>query len=456
MKWIVEPLPYEKVFRDPIHDYIHVNDKVILDLINTKEFQRLRRIKQLGTTSLTFHGAEHTRFGHSLGVYEVTRQICEMFARQYPKEKEGKDGWDNDERIVALCAALLHDIGHGAYSHTFEFLFNTNHEEIGIEIILSPDTEVNAVLRQVHTDFPQTIADVIAKKYPNSQVVHMISSQADADRMDYLLRDAYYTGVEYGVYDLTRILRVMRPYRNGICFHDTGMHAVEDYIISRYQMFMQVYFHPVSRGMEVVLQRLLERAQFCYQKQPEYFDQHCELLVPFLKADHHLEDYLRLDDGVLNTYFQLWLQADDPILRDLADRFVNRKPFKSIKVEPGVDLRHLRKLSTLLEHLGFDPHYYAALNSASDVPYDIYRARKHHPKTQIELRREDGSLIELSALSEMVHSLSGETKLDQRFYFPREILKPDDSYKNRPEITDFQRYIKNGTFHNDKGVTIND
>lgn len=448
MELHTQPLPYEKVFRDPIHDYIHIHDQVILDLINTREFQRLRRIKQLGTTSFTFHGAEHTRFGHSLGVYEVTRQICDMFERQYPKSKEGKDGWNADERLIALCAALLHDIGHGAYSHTFEDLFGTNHEKIGIAIIQSPETEVNAVLKQVHPQFPEIVASVIAKKYPNPQVVQMISSQADADRMDYLLRDAYYTGVEYGVYDLTRILRVMRPYRDGICFHDTGMHAVEDYIISRYQMFMQVYFHPVSRGMEVVLQRLLERAKDCYQSDPHYFEQHCERLVPFLDGNYTLDDYLQLDDGVLDTYFQAWMHSNDPILADLSNRFINRKPFKSIKIPNKTDLRHLRKLTTLLEHLGFDSKYYAAINSASDVPYDIYHARKHHPKTQIELRREDGTLVELSQCSEMVHALSGETKSDPRFYFPREVLKPNDDMKQNADIIAFHRYIQNGTFNN--------
>ena len=110
-------LEREKVLRDPVH--IYIQHQVILDLINTKEFQRLRRIKQLGTTSSTFHGAEHSRFSHSVGVYEITRRICDLFERNYPS-KEPSDGlWDDSERLVALCAALLHDVGHGAYSHTF-------------------------------------------------------------------------------------------------------------------------------------------------------------------------------------------------------------------------------------------------------------------------------------------------------------------------------------------------
>lgn len=123
-------LPMEKVLRDPIHNYIYIQNKVILDLINTREFQRLRRIRQLGVANMTFHGAEHSRFTHSVGVYEITRRICDLFARNYPQVTPGDGLWNDDERLVALCAALLHDVGHGAYSHTFEHIFHTDHEQM--------------------------------------------------------------------------------------------------------------------------------------------------------------------------------------------------------------------------------------------------------------------------------------------------------------------------------------
>ncbi len=263
-------LPMEKVFRDPVHNYIHVQHQVILDLINSKEVQRLRRIKQLGTSSFTFHGAEHSRFTHSLGVYEISRRICDIFSRNFSIEKIGPSGWDDRERLVTLCAALLHDIGHGPYSHTFEHIFQTNHEAITVEIITSPETEVYQILNRVEEGFPEKVASVIQKTYPNPQVVQMISSQIDADRMDYLLRDAYFTGTEYGTFDLTRILRVIRPYQGGIAFSMNGMHAVEDYIVSRYQMYVQVYFHPVSREMEVVLEHLLHRAHELYHQDDDF------------------------------------------------------------------------------------------------------------------------------------------------------------------------------------------
>ena len=292
-------LEREKVLRDPVHDHIYIQHQVILDLINTKEFQRLRRIKQLGTTSSTFHGAEHSRFSHSVGVYEITRRICDLFERNYPS-KEPSDGlWDDSERLVALCAALLHDVGHGAYLHTFEHIFSTNHEEMTQKIITDQSTEINAVLREVSPEFPEKVASVINKTYPNPQVVQMISSKLDADRMDYLLRDSYYSGANYGQFDLNRILRVIRPTEDGIVFEYNGMHAVEDYIVSRFQMYMQVYFHPASRGMEVLLQNLLKRAKYLYQTDTDFFERTSPNLIPFLENHANLADYLALDDGVM-------------------------------------------------------------------------------------------------------------------------------------------------------------
>lgn len=258
-----EKLLNEKVLRDPIHNFVHIQDRVILDLINTTEFQRLRRVQQLGITGSVFHGAEHSRFGHSVGAYEIARRITEHF-EQYYASKEANDGlWQADERLLTLSAALLHDIGHGAFSHTFEHLFNTDHEAM-TRAIITGDTEINQILSQVSPDFPNKVASVIAKTYPNPQVVQLISSQLDVDRMDYLLRDAYFTGTKYGEFDIDRILRTMKPTVTGIAFDIAGMHAVEDYVVSRYQMYLQVYFHPVSRGMEVLLEHLLHRARELY------------------------------------------------------------------------------------------------------------------------------------------------------------------------------------------------
>ncbi|MCW6682486.1 HD domain-containing protein [Aerococcaceae bacterium NML160702] len=416
-------LSREKVFRDPVHDYVHIQDKVIIDLINSREFQRLRRIKQLGTSSYTFHGAEHSRFNHSLGVYETARRIVDKFERSFPSQAEHDGLWDTSERLIALCAALLHDIGHGPFSHTFEEIFNTNHEKLTQLIITSPETEINRILRRVSDDFPDKVASVINKTYPNQQVVQLISSQIDADRMDYLLRDGYYAGVSYGTFDLTRILRVIRPFNDKIVFDFSGMHAVEDYIISRYQMYMQVYFHPVSRGMEEVLQNLFSRAKYCYLHKPEDMRYPIDFLKPFLLGNWTLQDYLKLDDHIMSNFFAHWREDNDAILADLANRFLCRKPFKSIIVNPEEKTELATAVREVLFDAGYDAQYYFGENSSFDLPYDYYRLDTKTNRTQIELITKNNQIVELSKVSPLVNSLAGKVRGDYRIYFPKELLE---------------------------------
>lgn len=439
-----EQLPREKVFRDPIHGTIIVDNQIILDLIDTPEFQRLRRIKQLGTSSMTFHGAEHSRFGHCLGVYEITRRICNLFQRNYPQQAPQDELWNDQERPVALCAALLHDLGHGPYSHTFEHIFHTDHEQITRRIITSESTNINRILRRVGNDFPQKVASVIDHTYQNPQVVQMISSQVDADRMDYLQRDSYYTGTNYGKFDLDRVLHMMRPVKDGIAFEINGMHAVEDYILSRLQMYLQVYFHPVSRSMEVILDHLLMRAKWLYQHpsqyQPEFMPR---LLMPFFNGHYDLNDYLTLDDSVLTTYFIHWMNSSDKILSDLAQRFINRRPFKSAVYDQQTRFM-LPKLRELITTAGFDVDYYTAVDSSYKLPYDTYNPQDSKPQTQIELIYPNGELIELSQVSTLVASVSGREAGDRRFFFPREMLtQQNDIEIFEPIYEAFQHCIKN-------------
>lgn len=275
----------------------------------------------------------------------------------------------------------------------------------------------------------------------------MISSQIDADRMDYLLRDAYFTGTQYGTFDLTRILRVIRPYEGGIAFSMSGMHAVEDYIVSRYQMYVQVYFHPTSRAMEVMLEHLLNRAHELYQEDKQTFETNSQLLLPFLEERFTLNDYLRLDDGVLNTYFNHWLSSSDVILTDLSQRFLNRKPLKSCLFQPESQGELIEKMKKLVETVGFNPNYYTALNSSFDLPYDFYRPENGKHRTQIELQQKDGTLIELSQASSLVAALAGQSQGDHRFYFPKEMI--DQTLQNNFDLFSetyqtFAKHIHNG------------
>ncbi|ULL13308.1 HD domain-containing protein [Paenibacillus sp. H1-7] len=410
------PLREEKVFKDPVHKYIYVQDQTVWDLINTKEFQRLRRIRQLGTCFLTFHGAEHSRFSHSLGVYEVTRKIISQF------ERNGYEDWPSEERLLSLCAALLHDVGHGPFSHSIEKTFGTNHEEWSCRIVLG-DTEVNRVLKQVSPSFPQKVAGVIAKTYNQEIVISLVSSQLDADRMDYLLRDAYFTGVNYGTFDLERILRVMRPFQGHIVVKESGMHAVEDYLMSRYQMYWQVYFHPVTRSAEVILHNIFQRAKQLYEENYA-FSFMLQPLLSLFRRTLTVEEYLLLDEAFMQTVLMQWSGEADPILSDLCSRFLNRRLFKYVTLE-RIDVQLIEQLRDAMTALGIDPAFYLEIDFPSDLSYDVYRPGEHDEKLPILLLDHKEGLTEISRKSEIVRSISGIHMGKYHLYFPEELLRAD-------------------------------
>lgn len=407
--YVTKKLAEEKVFKDPIHKYVHVKDQLIWDLIKTKEFQRLRRIKQLGTLYLAFHTAEHSRFGHSLGVYEIVRRmIDESFV--------GREVWNNKDRPLALCAALLHDLGHGPFSHSFEKIFNTDHEAFTQEIITG-NTEVNEVLSRVSETFPQEVADVINKTHKNKLVISMISSQIDADRMDYLQRDAYFTGVSYGTFDMERILRLMRPSKDEVLIKESGMHAVENFIMSRYQMYWQIYFHPVSRGGEVLLNNCLKRVKQLY-KEDYQFKMYPKEFIPFFEGTITIDQYVELDEVTVLFYLKKWIHEEDEILSDLARRFINRDLFKYIPFDGSIIT--ITELQDLFIEGGIDPEYYFVSEAFSDLPYDYDRPGSN--RQPIHLLRRNGSIKEISSQSLVISSITGINREDYKLYYPKEMI----------------------------------
>ncbi|MGX0237780.1 uncharacterized protein ACUXMC_000910 [Staphylococcus hominis] len=407
--YVTRKLAEEKVFKDPIHKYVHVKDQLIWDLIKTKEFQRLRRIKQLGTLYLAFHTAEHSRFGHSLGVYEIVRRmIDESFV--------GREAWNNKDRPLALCAALLHDLGHGPFSHSFEKIFNTDHEAFTQEIITG-NTEVNEVLSRVSETFPQEVANVINKTHKNKLVISMISSQIDADRMDYLQRDAYFTGVSYGTFDMERILRLMRPSKDEVLIKESGMHAVENFIMSRYQMYWQIYFHPVSRGGEVLLNNCLKRVKQLY-KEDYQFKMYPKEFIPFFEGTITIDQYVELDEVMVLFYLKKWIHEEDEILSDLARRFINRDLFKYIPFDGSIIT--ITELQDLFIEGGIDPEYYFVSEAFSDLPYDYDRPGSN--RQPIHLLRRNGSIKEISSQSLVISSITGINREDYKLYYPKEMI----------------------------------
>jgi len=407
--YVTKKLAEEKVFKDPIHKYVHVKDQLIWDLIKTKEFQRLRRIKQLGTLYLAFHTAEHSRFGHSLGVYEIVRRMID-------ESLVGREAWNSKDRPLALCAALLHDLGHGPFSHSFEKIFNTDHEAFTQEIITG-NTEVNEVLSRVSETFPQEVADVINKTHKNKLVISMISSQIDADRMDYLQRDAYFTGVSYGTFDMERILRLMRPSKDEVLIKESGMHAVENFIMSRYQMYWQIYFHPVSRGGEVLLNNCLKRVKQLY-KEDYQFKMYPKEFIPFFEGTITIDQYVELDEVTVLFYLKKWIHEEDEILSDLARRFINRDLFKYIPFDGSIIT--ITELQDLFIEGGIDPEYYFVSEAFSDLPYDYDRPGSN--RQPIHLLRQNGSIKEISSQSLVISSITGINREDYKLYYPKEMI----------------------------------
>ncbi|WMT41047.1 HD domain-containing protein [Paenibacillus sp. D2_2] len=399
----------EKVFKDPVHNYVHVQDEIIWSLINTSEFQRLRRIRQLGTSYLTFHGAEHSRFSHSLGVYEITRRIISQF------ERANYADWPREEGMVALCAALLHDLGHGPFSHSVEQAFQMNHEDWTCRILLG-DTEVRSVLRRLGDDFPDKVAAVIRKDYEQPIVVNLVSSPLDADRMDYLLRDAYFTGVNYGTIDMDRILRMLRPYKGRIVVKDSGMHAVEDYLMSRYQMYWQVYFHPVTRSSEIILRQIFRRAKELYE-QGHSFKFLPEPLPSLFNRNITVQEYLQLDEALVQTAFMQWRKETDELLGELCSRFIDRKLYKYVEVE-SLDMETIEEIRAAFNKSGLNPEYDLEIDFPTDLPYDVFRPDGESREKQILLLDRQERLREISEVSDIVRSISGLQRGKFHLYFP--------------------------------------
>jgi HD superfamily phosphohydrolase len=318
-----EKLLRTEVFRDPIYGYIKVDYKVIHDLIDTREFQRLRRVSQLSGVSEVFPTAEHSRFTHSLGAYEVAREILESV--------EGANSIDEYCQVLLLVTALLHDIGHGPYSHAFERVLSKSHEEIGCLIITSPDTDINKVLLKYNIN-PLDIKNILLHEGKYPLLESLTSSQIDVDRMDYLARDAYFTGATYGAIDRLRILRSMIIRDNLIYFRPSGVNSLENYIMARYHMYWQVYYHKAAKGYDLLLESLYRRIFDLYKNEKE-LDINATDLINVIKDNTNIKSYIMLDDGYISGLIKQLVDSKDPILRDLSRSIESRRLFKCYEAD---------------------------------------------------------------------------------------------------------------------------
>lgn len=398
----------KRVIRDAIHDYIHVDHLIIWRLINSKEMQRLRRIKQLGGTYQVFQSAEHSRFVHSLGVYQVVRRMLETECLT--------NALSDYDKLCVMCAGLLHDIGHGPFSHSFEGVFEENHEDMTVRMILE-ESEVHDILVSLYKQLPQDVASIIQHTHPNRILIQMVSSQLDADRMDYLLRDSYMSGTTYGHFDMSRILRTMRIRDGKIVYKESGVQAIENYILARYHMYWQVYYHPTARSYEHLLQSVFQRVKDLYYD-GYVFQTHLHYLIPMLEHHFQVRDFVDLDEAVILYYFKEFTREKDFILSDLSSRFLNRHLFKYKQLKSQKDLMSIKAIA---QAKGYHPDYYIVSDNQKQIPYLHYG--ESGELSEIEILDSEGCLSPLPMKSEIVSAIlnSKRFKSDQKVFFPKEI-----------------------------------
>ena len=403
----LKSLDETKVLKDPVHSYIHIHYEVIWNCLDSKEFQRLRRIRQLGGDFQVYPTAEHSRFSHSLGVYEIVRRMVTEVKSLCVELTEY-------EKVCVMLAGLLHDVGHGPFSHAFEHVTNHSHEEYTAKIILG-NTELNAILRAVSEKLPQDIVSIIQHTHENDILNQIVSGQLDADRMDYLLRDSYFTATSYGQFDLERILRTMRVRKTSegrkvIVVKYTGIHSVEDYIMARYQMYWQVYYHPVARSYEAVFIQLFNRLKDIFKGDKDYFED-MKVLIPFLeKSEVSVDEYFKLDENSLLYCCALIQDKEDKIAADLARRLQNRKLFEYVDYNE----ENLAQIKNMLKENNLDERYYLRIENIEASVYSPYKGRK------ILIEKLNGDIVALEKASTIVESITkGQTKKEGTIFFPK-------------------------------------
>ena len=412
----------QRNYRDPLHNIISLDesvpeDRLIIDLIDCAEFQRLRRIKQLGLAMLTYQGAEHSRFTHSLGVMHLMTRALGLLAAQHDVSA--------DSRVIGRAGALLHDLGHGPFSHVIEKVFRFHHEDWSRRIILDENTEVNKVLRQYGESLPAKTASLFDHSFKPDYISQLVSSQLDCDRMDYLLRDSLMTGAKYGLYDLEWVLHALRidELNDRIYVEAKGLYAVEEYLQARYYMFRQVYFHRTLRSAEAVLasalmraRRLMERGELSFSARDSAFE---KMMVG---AEVTTAEYLSLDDTDVNFYMKQWSREPDRVLSDLCRRFVNRRLFKASDLDfsPEATQVFMGLARAGLEQSGFDPDYYLIVDRAGDIPYyGYYSPLDVDPAKLIYVETSSGAISEISEVSDVVRAMRGY-RID-RVCYPEEM-----------------------------------
>ncbi len=384
-----------KIINDPVFGFIRIPGGLLLDIVNHPAFYRLSRIKQLGLANVVYPGAQHTRFQHSLGAFHLMTRATESLKRK------GHFIFDSEEEAV-LAAILLHDIGHGPFSHVLEntLIEGVSHEDISLMIMERMNEEMRGQL---------TLAIKIFKgDYPKQFLHQLISSQLDMDRLDYLRRDSFFTGVTEGNIGSARIIDMLNVVDDHLVVEKKGIYSIENYLVTRRLMYWQVYLHKTAVAAEHVMINALRRAKelaeqgvdlFC-SPALRYFIYHRVTRQDFDESREALDNYLQLSDNDIWCALSVWQQHPDKILSLLSQDFINRKTFKvEVSEEPFEETYVDQKVEKLACHYQLsreEAKYLLALKEVGKDMYNIYDDR-------IEILEKDGTIRDVAEVSDMLN-----------------------------------------------------
>jgi hypothetical protein len=427
----------QKIIRDPVYDYISIDgdDRWLLDLLDTPEMQRLRYIHQLGVSYLVYPGATHTRFSHSLGVMHLMKEVL------WHLKEEKCVTLKREDRDALLAVAVVHDVGHGPFSHLLESKWGGKHEDWSHRIILDEGSGVNQVLKK--KGLVKRVAALLEKEQGGapSWQKSLISSQLDVDRMDYLMRDSHFTGVGYGKYDYYRLIHTMAledatkqkgqrvPNKQPV-WPDKTKYALEQYVFARYYMYQSVYFHSCTRGYEKLLDAIWNRAKDLATTGRKPL---LPPVAPFFRNDYEptVEEYVRLQEYHVFSQIELWKNARDPVLADLCRRFLARRGFKAIPLTEAMTgfsgSDKISKAVGILARAGGNfalaPRCYLLEDKGGVEPYKPYRWSDKEASQPI-LIRQQGKVQEISEVLARLKSVTTRDEQFVRYYCPAEQRKP--------------------------------
>lgn len=390
-----------KILNDPVYGFITISDPLLHDIIEHPFFQRLRRIKQVGMSHLVYPGANHTRFHHALGAMHLMREAILSL-------RDKGVGITETEAQGAMVAILMHDIGHGPYSHSLEFSLvkNVTHEHI------------SSLLMERLNDYFQgslTIGlEIFGNRYPKKFLHQLVSSQLDMDRLDYLSRDSFFTGVSEGVVSNQRIIKMLDVADDRLVVEEKGIYSIEKFIVARRLMYWQVYLHKTVVSAEKLLINILTRAkELSKQGKPVFAS---PALMFFLEKDYGVEDFknnpnvlnnfVKLDDYDIMGAIKVWSESTDSILSDLCTRLIDRRLFRVKLSNEAFDSDHIERLkSATLKQLDIIPeqlHYYLQVDELVNSAYD-------NESNRILILKKDRSTIDLAEASDN-RALIAQTK----------------------------------------------